>query len=78
MPSGRRVFEAFIRIGSPPGLVVSDGGGVGESGGDMGDVNGVSISTFAAGGIGGERAEQTKGSVLIEGGGIACWLWGGI
>ena len=72
MPSGRRVFAAFIRIGSPPGLVISDGGGIGEEGEDAGNVDGASISPLAAAGcMGGERAEHTKGSVLIEGGGIA-------
>ena len=70
---GRRVFAAFIRMGSPSGLMVSvvDGDGVVEGG-----VDGAKAATSkcATGGMEEEGVEQTKGSVLIEGGGMACLL----
>ena len=50
--------------------------------GELGEgVAGVGQASTCEGFVGGFEeggAEQTKGSVLIEGGGMACWLWGGI
>ena len=90
---GRRVFAAFIRMGSPSGLMVSvvDGNCAVEGGVDgaremvsvvdgdgvvEGGVDGAKAATSkcATGGMEEEGVEQTKGSVLIEGGGMACLL----
>ena len=70
LPSGRRVFAAFIRTGSPVGLM-SCGDWLGEGIGGEGAVGAVTCWDAAARFIEEGGREQTKGSVLMDGGGIA-------
>ena len=75
-------MAAFIRTGSPVGFIVCGRDWIGEGGlgedmmGEGGAGVGAALTCMgaAARGIDEDGVEQTKGSVLMDGGGKACWL----